>query len=601
MLLPVTSGALRHDGWLPLRDYAAIGDGRTLALAGRDGSIDWLCLPDLDSASVFARLLDRPRGGFFALAPVEQADAVRRYVPDTNVLETTYTTAGGTARVVEALTLPLSELAPTRELVRRVEGLAGHVAFEYTLQPRFGYGLGKTRFERRGSVPVALSGADAVALAAWDAGEPRPTEDAITGAFQVEPGRSALLVLAHAHAEPLVLPPRADVERRLEETLRFWREWSRRRTYDGPWREAVVRSALTLKLLVFAPSGAIAAAATTSLPEAIGGEKNYDYRYAWIRDAAFTMDALTDLGCSPEADAFLSWLEHASQLTHPRLRVLYRLDGGDRTPERDLPLEGYRGSTPVRTGNAAADQLQLDAYGDLLDAVWIHAGHVGSLDRETGRRLAAVADLVCGIWNREDSGIWELRGETRHFTEGKMKCAIALERACSLAERGLVPGERRARWQAEAEKVRAFVEARCWSDERASYVRSAESDELDASVLLAGQNRYARKGDERLAATIDAVRRELGSGPFLYRYTGAQAEEGAFVACSFWLVSALARVGRVDEAGELMDELLGHANGVGLFSEQIEPGSGEFVGNLPQGLSHLGVVNAAAAIAEAQG
>ncbi len=591
---------MRADGWLPLRDYAAIGDGRTLALVGRDGSIDWLCLPDLDSPSVFARVLDRRRGGFFRLAPAERCDVVRRYVPETNVLETTYTTADGVARVVDALALPLSGLAPTRELVRLIEGVAGRVAFEYALEPRFGYGADETRLERRGSVPVALAGAEAVALATWGGGEPRTAGGRVSGAFDVAAGASALLVLAHAHAEPLVLPAREDVERRLEETLRFWREWSRRRTYEGPWREQVIRSALALKLLVFAPSGAIAAAGTTSLPEAVGSEKNYDYRYAWIRDAAFTMDALTDLGCSPEADAFLSWLAHASQLTHPRLSVLYRLDGAAEASERELPLEGYRASPPVRIGNGAAGQLQLDAYGDLLDAAWIHAEHAGSLDRDLGKRLAAVADLVCRIWQDEDSGIWEVRGETRHFTEGKMKCVIALERASSLADRGLVPADRRDGWQAEAERIRAFVETRCWSHERGSYVRAAGSDELDASVLLAGQNRYSRDGDERLAATIDAVRRDLGAGPFLYRYSGMREEEGAFLACSFWLVSALARVGRVDEAGGLMDELLGHGSEVGLFSEQIDPASGEFLGNLPQGLSHLGVVNAASAIAEAQ-
>jgi GH15 family glucan-1,4-alpha-glucosidase len=596
----VGGGELREDGWLPLRGYAALGDGRTLALVGRDGSIDWLCLPDLDSASVFARVLDRRRGGFFALAPAERTDVVRRYVPETNVLETTYTTGGGVARVVEALTLPLSGLAPTRELVRRVEGVAGRVPFEYALAPRFGYGAGETRIERRGSIPFASAGADAIALVAWGGGDPRLTENAVAGGFEVEAGQSALLVLAHAHGEPLVVPARDEVERRLAETLRFWREWSRGRTYDGPWREQVIRSALALKLLVFAPSGAIAAAGTTSLPEAVGGAKNYDYRYSWIRDAAFTMDALTDLGCAPEADAFLSWLAHASQLTHPRLQVLYRLDGAGEAPERELPLEGYRASSPVRIGNAAAEQLQLDAYGDLLDAAWIHADDAGSLDGDIARRLAAVADLVCRLWSEEDSGIWEIREETRHFTEGKMKSVIALERACSLADRGLLPGDRRDRWQAEAEKIRAFVEARCWSDERGTYVRSAGSDELDASVLLAGQNRYSREGDERLDATIDAVRRELGGGPFLYRYSGMRDEEGAFVACAFWLVGALARVGRVDEAGGLMDELLAQANDVGLFSEQIDPESGAFLGNFPQGLSHLGVVNAASAIAEAQ-
>ncbi len=587
----------RTDGWLALREYAAIGDGRTVALVGSDGAIDWLCLPDIDSPSVFARVLDRDRGGAFRLAPTDAHGVERRYLPDTNVLETTYTTAGGVARVTDAITLPLPGLAPTRELVRRIDGLSGSVDFAWSIEPRFAYGE-RPRIERRGSIAFASARGDAIAVAAWDADVVQCGGGEISGSFAVEAGRTATIALAHAHEEPVVVPARTDVDRRLDETMRFWREWARGRSYDGPWREHVIRSALALKLLVFAPTGAIAAAATTSLPERLGGDKNYDYRYSWIRDAAFTMNAFVELGCSREADAFLSWLMHASQLTHPELRVLYQLNGREEAAERELPLEGYRSSAPVRVGNGAAGQLQLDAYGDLLDAAWIYAAD--GLDAEIGARLAGIADFVCETWSSEDSGIWEIRGETRHFTEGKMKCAIALERACSLAERGLVPDEHRTRWQSEAEKVREFVETRCWSEPRRAYTRSADADDLDASVLLAGQNRYSAERDERLSATIDVIRRELGAGAFVYRYSGAEAEEGAFVACSFWMVSALARAGRVDEASELMEEMLAAGNDVGLFAEQIDPASGEFLGNFPQGLSHLALVNAAFAIEEAR-
>ncbi|MDP8927232.1 MAG: glycoside hydrolase family 15 protein, partial [Actinomycetota bacterium] len=522
----------------------------------------------------------------------------RRYLPETNVLETNYRTAGGAARVTDALTLPLSGLPPRRELVRRVDGLAGSVAFAWEVEPRFDYARSGTRIERRGSIPIATSGADALAVASWDAGEAQCHGEQIHGQFEIEPGRSALIVIAHGHQEPVVVPARAEVERRLEETVRFWQQWARGRSYTGPWREEVLRSALVLKLLVFSPSGAIAGAGTTSLPETMAGNNNYDYRYSWIRDSAFTMNALLELGCAPEAKAFFSWLMHASQLTHPELRVLYRLDGREEVTEHELPLEGYRSSRPVRIGNRAAAQLQLDAYGDLLDSARLYADH--GLDREIGKRLTAIADFVCEIWTEKDAGIWELRDETRPFTEGKMKCAIALEAACSLVEPGLAPAEHRARWQAEAAKIRHFVESRCWAPEVNSYVRAADGGDLDASVLFAGQNRYSERGDPRLAATIDVIRRELGSGPFLYRHTGQRGKEGAFVACSFWLVSALARVGRIDEAGQLMDELLAQANDVGLFSEEIDPATGESLGNFPQGLSHLAVVNAAAALAEAQ-
>lgn len=582
-----------------IRDYAAIGDGRTAALVGRDGSIDWLCLPDLDSPAVFAALLDSERGGMFSLRPTAPARTERRYVGHTNVVETTYHTTEGVARVTDALALPEGGLPPHRELARRIEGLVGRVEFEWHLEPRFGYGLRKTRIDRRGDLAIASSDAHALAVASWDAGDAIHQGNSLTARFALESGASALLVLAYAREEPLVFPSRDEVEHRLARTQAFWSEWAGARTCDGPWRDAVLRSALALKLLVFAPSGAIAAAATTSLPERVGGDRNYDYRFSWIRDAAFTMNAFLELGCGREATAFLSWLMHASQLTHPELRVLYRLDGRDEATERELALAGYRGSRPVRIGNGAAKQLQLDAYGDLLDAAWIYARRTRELDGDIAKRLAGIADHVCSVWRREDSGIWEVRDERRHFTEGKMKCAIALERACSLAESGFVRTDRVIRWREEAAKIRDFVETQCWSEQRRSYVRFAGADELDASVLLAGQNGYSSHGDERLSSTIDAVRRELADGPFVYRYTGQQDKEGAFFACSFWLVSALARVGRLDEAGALMDELVGETNDVGLLSEEIDPGSGEFLGNFPQGLSHLALINAAVAVGEA--
>lgn len=584
---------------LPIADYAAVGDGRTVALIGRGGSVDWLCLPNTDSPAVFGRLLDLDRGGFFALGPVGGSEASRRYLPGTNVLETTQTTATGTIRVTDALTLPGPGLSPQRELVRLVEGVDGEVEIGWQLEPRFGYGLAPTRLESRPHALVASSGADALALLVPERDEADARGGAAAGSFTVRAGDREVVVLTAAHGEPLVLPSAREAAARLEATARSWRRWAETRTHDGPWREQVLRSALALKLLVFAPSGAIAAAPTTSLPERIGGDRNYDYRYCWIRDSAFTMDAFLELGCAPEARAFLSWLMHASQLTRPELRVLYTLHGGEEEHERPLPLAGYRDSQPVRVGNAASGQLQLDAYGDLLDAAWVYDTRAERLDREIGKRLAGVADHVCSIWREQDAGIWEIRERVAHFTEGKMKCAIALERACALARRGSVPAAHVESWEREAAEIRRFVEEECWSDELGSYVRAAGSRELDASVLLAGQNRYSEEGDVRLSATIDAVRARLGDGPLLYRADDLREQEGAFVACSFWLVTALAHVGRVEEAAETMEAMLAHANDVGLLAEEIDPGSGEFLGNFPQGLSHLALINAAAAIADA--
>jgi GH15 family glucan-1,4-alpha-glucosidase len=593
----------RIDGYAPIREYAAIGDGRTIALVARDGSIDWLCLPDLDSPSVLGALIDAERGGRFVVEPEIPFAASRRYLPETNVLETTFATSAGRVRLTDAMTLPAGGLSPYRELVRRLEGLAGTVPLRWRVEPRFGYGAANTRIERRAGVPVALSGRGALALCSWEAGEPEYGEHAITGRFSVGEGGSSLLALSAAYQEPLVLPTRDDAESRLQATARSWREWASAREYGGPWQEAVSRSALALKLLVYAPSGAIAAAATTSLPEEVGGERNWDYRFSWPRDAAFTLQALLALGCAPEARAFFSWILHASRLTHPRLQVLYRLDGRVEAEEQSLPLAGYRGSRPVRVGNGAADQTQLDVYGELLEAASRFASATGGLDRDHGRRLAEIADFVCESWQQPDAGIWETRGEPAHFVQSKMMCAVALTRACELAQRRLVPGKHSERWRRERERIRDFVETHGYSESKRSYVRSVGEEEVDASLLLAVLAGYDQPSAPRLLETVDAVRRDLGRGPLIHRYLGGDGlagEDGAFLACSFWLAEAYARQGRLDEAATLMDELVPVANDVGLFAEEIDPSTGEFLGNFPQGLSHLALINAAVSIEEEQ-
>ena len=588
-------------GYTAIRDYAAVGDGRTVALVARDGSIDWLCLPDLDSGSVFAALLDAERGGAFRLSPVEPFAAERRYLPDTNVLETTFTTAAGSVRLTDAMPLPLAGLAPAREVARRVEGLSGRVAMRWEVEPRFGYGHERTRIGRRGGAPTATSGSDAVAVLAFDAGEASCDARSIAGEFVAQAGSRSLLALSVAHGDPLVLSPRELIERRLDATRVYWREWAGTRRYDGPWRDAVVRSALALKLLIHAPSGAIAAAATTSLPEALGGVRNWDYRYCWVRDSSATLDALLRLGCPTEAEAFFWWLLHAAQLTHPRVKVLYRLDGRARVPERELDLAGYEGSRPVRIGNAAAAQLQLDVYGHLLQTAWLYVEAGGRLDRDSAGRMAATADLVAKLWRSEDSGIWEVRSHPRHFTQSKMMCWVALDRACRLAAGGEIPTTSATRWRTEADAVRRFVRERCWSPQRGSYVRFPAATETDAGLLLPALLGYAQHDEgERLRATVAQVRTELGSGALVHRYRGEDGlpgREGAFLACSFWLVDALAQLGEVAQAAELMEELLGLANDVGLYAEEIDPESGSFLGNFPQGLVHLALVNAAVTLA----
>jgi GH15 family glucan-1,4-alpha-glucosidase len=591
------------NGYAPLRDYAVIGDGRSVALIAQDGSVDWLAWPDLDSPSVFAAVLDHARGGRFVLQPDVPYVTDRRYLPGSNVLETTFTTAGGTVRLTDALTLPdAHSLAPGRELVRRIEGLAGSVPLSWSVQPRFGYGTRATHLARRAGVPVATSGPDVVAVCAWNAGQPQWTADAVTARFQSDAGTRAMITLPYAHQEPLVLPTRAQCEARLDHTTTTWRQWTDERSYTGPWREAVLRSALALKLLVFAPSGAVAAAATCSLPEELGGNRNWDYRFSWIRDSAFTLQAFLKLGCAPEATGYFWWLMQASQLTHPRLRVLYRLDGGPRAPERALALSGYLCSAPVRVGNAAADQLQLDTYGELLQTGWLYATGGHRLDADIARRLAEIADFVCAAWQEPDAGIWEVRSRPEHFTQSKMMCWIALDRALDLARQQLIPDGHADRWQRHRQAIAEFVETRCFSARLNSYVRSAESDDLDASLLLGVLHGYRTCDDPRIRGTIVAIQRTLQDGPYVNRYLGPDGlpgSQGAFLACSFWLIEALARCGHADEAAHLMRQLLALANDVGLYSEEIDPVTGAFLGNLPQGLSHLALISAACAIEQA--
>lgn len=590
------------DGYLPLRSYAAVGDGRTVALVADDGSIDWFCIPDLDSPSVFGALLDSGRGGRFELRPEIPFEVERSYVSDTNVLQTTFVTDNGRVRVTDAMTLP-SGLAPGRELVRRIEGLSGRVPIRWSVEPQFGYGLRPGRLERRLGFPVAIGSRDALAICPSSAGEWECRHGSVSARFEAAEGARAQIVLSISREEPLVLPAQHEVDERLESTISFWRRWAGARTCDGPWREAVTRSALALKLLVFAPSGAIAAAATTSLPEELGGERNWDYRYSWVRDSAFTLDAFLRLGCPAEAEAFFWWLMHASQRTHPRLNVLYRLGGGASAPERTLDLDGYRESRPVRVGNGAAGQTQLDVYGDVFQTAWIYAGARGGLDQDIGRRLADIADLVCTIWREPDSGIWEVRSEPIHFIHSKIMCWVALDRASKLARSGQIPDHHLNLWEREAEAIRSFVEAHGWSEAKQSYVRSAGSSELDASLLMAVLLGYGDPTSERLRATVRAIRAELGKGPLLYRYSGEDGldgSEGFFLTCSFWLADALARLGHVDEAAEHMDALLGFSNEVGLYAEEVEPETRAFLGNFPQALVHLALINAAASISEQQ-
>jgi GH15 family glucan-1,4-alpha-glucosidase len=590
----------RKSGFAPIGAYAAIGDGRTTALVAADGSVDFLSLPSLHSPTVFAALLDPDKGGRFVLQPEGRFDVDRHYIGRTNVLETTYTTSNGVVRVTEAMTLQGGGLVPWRELARRVEGLAGEVDLRWRVEPRFDWGREPPSIRLHGITPVAEGCGNHLAVLSWDAGAPRVEDDAIAGSFRIRGGERSLLAFAASYDEPVPIPERAAVERRLDGTVEAWRRWLEEWEYDGSWEDAVARSALALKLLVYTPDAAIVAAPTTSLPERIGGDKNYDYRYMWVRDAAFTLDAFMRLGLPEQVHESFCFLLRAVRCTAPELRPFYSVDGTVATRREELPLRGYRDSRPVRYGNAAANQLQLGAYGDLLETAGLYVVHGNSLGEETGAMLAACLDRLTVVWEDEDSGIWEL-DDNRQYTVSKLSVWMAFERALGLAERGQLPSAHLREWRRARDGVRAFVEAQCWSEEQGAYVEYAGADSLDAATLRGARMGWHTVSPERFAQTVDAIAERLGAGDgLLYRTSREVGSEGAFVACSFWLADALARLGRVDEAADWFERTLAHANDVGLFSEQVDPSSGDLLGNFPQGLSHLALINAAGAIQDAR-
>jgi GH15 family glucan-1,4-alpha-glucosidase len=557
-----------------------------------------MSLPNLHSPTTFAAMLDPERGGRFMLAPVGEFDVARRYVDRTNVLETTYRTGDGVVRVTEALTLQDGGLLPWVELARRIEGIEGSVQLEWRLEPRFDWGRQMPKIVRRGGRLLAEGAGHQLAVHSWDAGEVRPEDEALAGSFGIAAGERSLLALVAASEQPLHAPSRDHVEARLDATKRVWERWLGLWAYDGPWQEEVARSALALKLLVYAPNGSIAAAPTTSLPEVVGGGKNYDYRYSWVRDSAFTLDALMRLGIPEQVQQSFACLLRAVRQTAPDLRPFYDMDGCVPTRHETLDhLRGYRDSRPVRYGNGASNQLQLGSWGDLLETAALYCSEGNVLDEETAQMLADCIDRVAALWPDTDSGMWEL-DEHRHYTSSKISVWMAFDRALRLAAEGQLPDKHVSQWREQCDRLHSWIESNCWSDELGAYCGWVGEDSLDAGILRAMRMDYPET--ERLDRTVDTIRERLAAAPGLvYRTSEHVGEEGAFVACSFWLVEALARLGRVDEACETMEQILPYANDLGLFSEEIDPESGELLGNFPQGLSHLALVNAAGAIDDA--
>jgi GH15 family glucan-1,4-alpha-glucosidase len=591
----------------PIADYAAIGCTRSVALISRDGSIDWLCWPRFDSASVFGRILDAEKGGFFAVRPSVEHEATRRYLEGTNVIETTFTTETGVARLLDLMPVFTEEekqkrLSPFRQLLRRIEVIEGEVPIEIVYAPRPDYGRIAPRLTLRGD-SVYCSWSARVLNLRSDAGF-NIDECTATSRITLHAGQSRTFALGFDEETPAVLPS-LDAASEIERTISFWRTWSSQLTYDGPYRTLVLRSVLVLKLLTYAPSGAIIAAPTTSLPEFIGGVRNWDYRYCWLRDASWTVSALYDCGFSNEGAAFLDWLLYSTRLTQPHLQMLYDVFGEANVPETTLDhLDGYRGSRPVRIGNAAHSQFQLDVYGEVLGAVEEATRRGAKLDRDVQHLLRRLTEIVCERWQEPDAGIWEKRGEPRQHVHGKVMAWSALDSAQRIAKRCQMKID-----DAHVEKAKADIKEAVlkhgFDAKRNTFTGIFDDDEVDASLLFIARVGFIDPTDPRMLGTIDAIRNDLGHDGLIYRYDSRKTEdglppgEGVFLACTFWLVEALALAGRVDEARTLFEDVIRHGNDAGLFAEEIDAGSGELLGNFPQALSHIALLNAALHIEEA--
>ena len=589
--------------YLPIAEHGIIGDLHSIALVGTDGTIDWYCCPRFDSPSVFGSILDAGRGGHYRIAPATDDWTPKQlYFPDTNVLITRFLTPAGVGEVQDFMPIqPVGAPVHRHRLIRRVLGVRGEMHFRIEVEPRFNYARDThdVFFHECG---VLFRSPD-LCLALESATPLRQSgESDVYAEFTLLAGESATFVLEQVPENYVPRKYSEDETREaFERTVEYWRRWLAQSRYTGRWRETIHRSALTLKLMTFQPTGAIVAAPTASLPEAIGGPRNWDYRYTWIRDSAFSLYALLRLGFTEEAGAFMSWLtdrfrETKSLGTGP-LQIMYGIDGRLELEEEILEhLEGYRASSPVRIGNGAATQLQLDIYGELVDSVYLYNKYGAPISHDSWMDLTRVIEWICENWDQADEGIWEVRGGRQHFTYSRLMSWVALERAIRIATSRGLPANL-GNWQAARDRIYHEIVAKGWHEQRQAFVQHYDTDVLDASVLMMPLVKFVAPTDPRWRSTLDAIGDELVSDSLVYRYNveaspdGLEGEEGTFSICTFWYVEALTMAGRLDEARLAFEKMLTYANHLGLYAEQIGL-TGEALGNFPQAFTHLALISA---------
>ncbi len=599
-------------GNAPIVDYAIIGNCRVAALVSRSGSIDWLCIPRFDSPSIFAALLDPVKGGKFQIRPSADFETSRSYVDRTNVLRTTFTTSTGVVCLTDVMPVTSEEekrkiLWPEHEVLRLIECVSGEVEMEVLCDPRPHYAKEIPKLLQKGMLGLFYDeGPNLLTLRSEFAIATRAGEPGARGTETLRAGDRRFVSLTFAHGYPAVLPVFGDAaQHKIDASIAWWRQWSDECRYQGDYRGEVIRSALTLKLMTYAPSGAVVAAPTTSLPEMIGNVRNWDYRYCWLRDASLTTRALFELGFDTEAHAFLAWLMHATRLTWPELQVIYDVFGETHLREHTIKwLSGYANSKPVRVGNGAAKQLQLDVYGNVVDAAFRFVARGGRVDRNTAHMLRGLGGTVCKLWREPDEGIWEVRSGRAHHTFSKAACWVALDRLLQMHARGHldIPAEK---FASDRDEIREMIETRGYNEQLGSYVSVLDGDAVDASLLQLAFTGYVDATTERMQSTMRVIYEKLGVGPLLFRYRdrddGLPPGEAGFGICSFWGVDCRVRSGDVTRATADFEALLKYQNDVGLFAEEIDVKSGAALGNFPQAFTHVGLINAAVSLAKAKG
>ena len=592
-----------------IKDYALIGDCHSAALVSREGSIDWCCVPRINSPSCFARLLDFEGGGYCSVRCVQQHSIRREYVGPTMVLATSFETDSGEARMFDCFTMREGgRHYPHHQLIRVIEGVRGTTEFTVKIAPRFDYGELRPWMRRQADrVYAAIGGSHGLLISCDSELKIHELHD-LEAAFSVGPGQRIRLSIQFFRPELLdggravpLLPE--EIDRRLQETLDWWKSWSAQGQVTGPEATAVLRSAIVLKALIYAPTGAMAAAPTTSLPEVEGGVRNWDYRYSWIRDSVMAVTSLGQIGFHHEADGFRRFMQRSAAGSAADLQVLYGLGGERHMPEVELKrLSGYRDSRPVRMGNAASSQLQLDAYGNLAELVWRWQRRGHSPDDDEWRFLVDIVDAAAERWEEPDKGIWEVRGPAQHFVHSKVMCWVAMDRGIRLAKECMRQAPTQ-RWTKVAQRIRAAVEEKGYDAERGVFVQAFGSHDVDAALLLIPDTGFVEHTDPRMVRTVEVIRQELDAGGLLHRYTnspkvdGLPDGEGTFLACSFWLARSLVIQGRHDEAREVFNRAVGTSNDLGLYAEEFDDATGEMLGNFPQALTHMAHIDAAMTLA----